>query len=88
MEFVEKNLHYPKEHLRNFWEVHKVIRTLCKVYPSPGAARSVWALPQTSCNMVADTDHPAASETHDRDGLEADITEQTHRTIFDIVKSG
>ncbi|XP_044749443.1 probable protein S-acyltransferase 23 isoform X2 [Coccinella septempunctata] len=38
--------------------------------------------------MVADTDHPAATETHDRDGLEADITEQTHRTIFDVVKSG
>jgi hypothetical protein len=58
------------------------------VYPSPGTARSVWALPQTSCNMVADTDHPAAPVNHDKDNTEADITEQSHKSIFDVVKSG
>ncbi|CAH0560783.1 unnamed protein product [Brassicogethes aeneus] len=68
--------------------------TLSKVFPSPGAARSVWALPQTSCNMVADTDHPAASVTHHHHdggtvGLgEADIAEQQHKSIFDLVKAG
>lgn len=61
----------------------------CKVYPSPGAARSVWVLPQTSCNMVADTDHPAASESFDKDGPELkDESEQTQRDVFDIVKTG
>lgn len=66
-----------------------VARTLCKVFPSPGIARSVWLLPQTaSCNMVADTDHPATPATHDKDGNEADIAEQSNRTIFDLVKSG
>jgi hypothetical protein len=45
-------------------------------------------LPQTSCNMVADTDHPAAPVNHDKDNTEADITEQSHKSIFDVVKSG
>lgn len=63
--------------------------TLCKVFPSPGIARSVWALPQTaSCNMVADTDHPAASANHEKDGSEADINEYSLRNIFDLVKTG
>lgn len=69
-----------------------VVRTLCKVFPSPGSARSVWALPQTSCNMVADTDHPTNSVNRDNDGNlcanEADIVEQSHKTIFEVVKSG
>lgn len=63
-------------------------RTLCKVYPSPGSARSVWALPQTSCSMVADTDHPTAAVTRDSNLSEADIADQTQKSIFDVVKTG
>ncbi|KAK9746511.1 Ankyrin repeats (3 copies) [Popillia japonica] len=68
-----------------------LVRTLYKVYPSPGSARSVWAEPQTFCSMVADTDHPATS-VNEREGnvtVEADDNRDSlQKTIFDVVKTG
>lgn len=58
------------------------------MFPSPGIARSVWLLPQTSCNMVADADHPATETNQDKDGTEVNIVEQSHKGIFDLVKTG
>lgn len=66
-----------------------------KVYPSPGAARSVWALPLTaSCNMVTDdNDHNHTEEEttplEDKDTnlLNADLVVHID-DIFDVIKNG
>jgi len=62
---------------------------LYKVFPSPGIARSVWALPQP--NMVADAEHPGTADEREKNGgtdNNADIVEQTCKSIFDLVKGG
>ncbi|XP_065159001.1 uncharacterized protein Patsas [Atheta coriaria] len=38
--------------------------------------------------MVADTDHPTAAVTRDSNLSEADIADQTQKSIFDVVKTG
>lgn len=47
-----------------------------KVHPSPGAARSVWALPLTaSCNMVGvEHDHHQEEEEPEEDGKDMLLT--------------
>lgn len=82
--------------------VENGIKTQCsKVHPSPGAARSVWALPLTaSCNMVAEenehnhTDREEQSPTEEKDSniLCCDSTEMLIQSvtddIFDVIKNG
>lgn len=66
-----------------------------KVYPSPGAARSVWALPLTaSCNMVTDdNDHnhteeeTSPIEDKDTNLLCSELVVHID-DIFDVIKNG
>lgn len=60
------------------------------MYPSPGTAQNVWALPQTSCSMVADAENHNnyERETNHRCSNELEYTKQYEKTIFDVVKSG
>jgi palmitoyltransferase ZDHHC13/17 len=77
------------------------IRTQCsKVHPSPGVARSVWALPLTSsCNMASEeNDHhaeDAKTPADDKDSNRLSIIDSTEMLIqtsmddiFEVIKSG
>jgi hypothetical protein len=60
---------------------------LCKVYPSPGAARSVWGLQGHSCNMEQ---HSGAARD-DKDALccnHVHMDRQNCKSIFDLVRTG
>lgn len=72
-----------------------------KVHPSPGAARSVWALPLTaSCNMVGEEDNaPHTDQEVDRSPIEeqhdsnlliegVDGAKANLDDIFDVIKNG
>ncbi|XP_059478437.1 uncharacterized protein LOC132198416 [Neocloeon triangulifer] len=61
---------------------------LCKVYPSPGAARSVWGLQGHSCNMEQ---HSAAASRDDKDALCCNyvhMDRENCKSIFDLVRTG
>lgn len=60
---------------------------LCKVYPSPGAARSVWGLQGHSCNM----EQHAGAARDDKDALccnHVHMDRQNCKSIFDLVRTG
>lgn len=67
-----------------------------KVYPRPGAARGVWALPQPPpCNMAAEEALPACSPlSPDTPAAPPRITtnfthlSDLHQLIFEAVRSG
>lgn len=67
------------------------------MHPSPGAARSVWALPLTaSCNMVTEEHNHTEEEqspTEEKDTnllCSADGTEMlvSVEDVFDVIKNG
>ncbi|KAF4519782.1 hypothetical protein B566_EDAN009032 [Ephemera danica] len=76
-------------------ELEVATAMLCKVYPSPGAARSVWGLQATghSCNMVSE--HSAATVREEKDASIICCSDgatfhlgQDCKSIFDVVRTG